>query len=388
MGVSMSLNAQTWGWGTVQVQGASNGLRVFSGPNPNSHHGNQSWGSFTSGATALGSSAQVSYQGNVGDTIYAGVYDCNGNYISAADIVSQPRDTLQFNLQITCMPDPCESVGDVVTYTTGGRSFLNLYNLVDTTGMGATVPFTVTWSNGTVISPAYDTATVPLNATAYCIYQNSCGATFTYCDSVNNNGGGSGNPGTCTALFTFDTINSINFGGNLVLWNMSSTTAAGNLDYIWDWGDGNYSNGQYPSHTYIDTGVYNICLTVIDSANACTDTYCDSIGFDANGNLVYKTMQGFSIVVIDPATIGQNENSLESLIDFYPNPANSNFWIEAPTNIESVLVYSLSGELVQRISSDKLDGQRVEVTIQNSGLYIIEVHTHQGIARKKMLIQN
>lgn len=51
-----------------------------------------------------------------------------------------------------------------------------------------------------------------------------------------------------------------------------STSPNGISQWIWDFGDGTTQNGpNNPSHSYIDTGVYNISLVVIDSTG-CTDT--------------------------------------------------------------------------------------------------------------------
>lgn len=50
-----------------------------------------------------------------------------------------------------------------------------------------------------------------------------------------------------------------------------------NYSYSWDFGDSTYSANQNPSHTYIKPGVFNVCLTIIDSVNFCSDTYCKSI---------------------------------------------------------------------------------------------------------------
>ncbi|MFN0187613.1 MAG: PKD domain-containing protein [Bacteroidia bacterium] len=50
-----------------------------------------------------------------------------------------------------------------------------------------------------------------------------------------------------------------------------------NYYYHWNFGDGFVSNAMYPNHYYSSSGWYNVCLTVIDSLNNCSDTWCDSI---------------------------------------------------------------------------------------------------------------
>lgn len=47
-----------------------------------------------------------------------------------------------------------------------------------------------------------------------------------------------------------------------------------NYVYHWDFGDGTTSNQPYPWHQYASSGTYNVCLTVIDSLQGCSDTQC------------------------------------------------------------------------------------------------------------------
>jgi|GEM_PF-549658 len=54
--------------------------------------------------------------------------------------------------------------------------------------------------------------------------------------------------------------------------------------YYWSFGDGDTSNLKEPTHTYIYSGVYNVCLTISDTNN-CLSTMCDSIiASNINGN--------------------------------------------------------------------------------------------------------
>jgi PKD repeat protein len=47
--------------------------------------------------------------------------------------------------------------------------------------------------------------------------------------------------------------------------------------WFWDFGDGNNSSLQHPTHTYATTGAKTVCLTVTGvnaDGTVCTDTYC------------------------------------------------------------------------------------------------------------------
>ena len=143
----------------------------------------------------------------------------------------------------------------------------------------------------------------------------SCYSSF--CDSVQipgNNGGG-GNPSTCQAGFVLwqDSVNtSLYYGYN-------TSTGSSSMTYLWDFGDGTTATGPYPTHTYANTGIYNVCLTIVDSMNNCTSTYCDSAG-------VFKLMNtGMSQIIILPNTstgINYNETNIDAVVS--PNPVNEN----------------------------------------------------------------
>lgn len=82
--------------------------------------------------------------------------------------------------------------------------------------------------------------------------------------------------GSCNALFTpFDSL------GYGYFYNQSSPMNALSL---WDFGDGTtgVSMGDI-THPYNAIGTYYVCLTVIDSVNSCSSTYCDSIRITTGG---------------------------------------------------------------------------------------------------------
>lgn len=76
-------------------------------------------------------------------------------------------------------------------------------------------------------------------------------------------------PCNCTADFTWmDTLGYTYF--------ISSTTASG-PSYFWDFGDGNNSTQQNPSHNYANAGTYTVCLYVYDSLQNFCDSACHTV---------------------------------------------------------------------------------------------------------------
>ena len=65
-----------------------------------------------------------------------------------------------------------------------------------------------------------------------------------------------------------DTTNQLNATFN-------DLTSAAVTSWAWDFGDGNTSNIQSPSHTYSSSGTYNVCLIVTDTCGS--DTLCKNV---------------------------------------------------------------------------------------------------------------
>jgi len=211
-----------------------------------------------------------------------------------------------------------------------------------------------------------------------------------YCDTIVVGSGGGGNQHLCTASYMVDTVNSGLFQNQLIIWESSSSN--GNIvSYSWDFGDGTTINAQYPSHTYAATGVYGVCLTITSVqttaagvVDTCISTFCDSVGFDANGNLVYKN--GFTINVIDPSTVGIEEMLLNESLALYPNPSNGKVnlsWDES-VEVEQVSVLSMTGQVVRSLAAD---GAQMEIDNLPAGAYLVRVEAATTSKTLRLIIQ-
>ncbi len=97
----------------------------------------------------------------------------------------------------------------------------------------------------------------------------------------------------------------------------------GNPDtWSWDFGDGATSGEQNPVHTFAQEGMYNVCLTISNTADSCQSTYCedvfiynDSTGGDCYGYFEHYATDSASLS-IDFAAVNYSSDSMSYSWDF------------------------------------------------------------------------
>ena len=180
---------------------------------------------------------------------------------------------------------------------------------------------------------------------------NQC--TDTYCDSI----WVSGIVNPCNG--TFANFASTDFGAGIFSFNNSS---AGNfLSYYWEFGDGNNAYTNNAQHQYASNGYYDVCLTIFDSINQCTDTYCDSIWVTGSGTPC-SLVANFNIVDNGAGNYSFNNNtSTVSSLDFYWNFGDGN----SSCSTSPSHTYNSNGVyVVQLMAFDLLDSNCYDMFIQ------------------------
>ena len=123
--------------------------------------------------------------------------------------------------------------------------------------------------------------------------------------------------------------------------------------WAWDFGDGNTSSQQSPSHTYASTGNYTVQLTVTtDCGIKSTSTTFNNIGLDENG--------------------------LENAV-FYPNPTEDILNIALGQNEGSAVIeiYDVLGALVSVSEyANVSSGIRLDLSSLPSGVYRVSLRTN------------
>jgi PKD repeat protein len=162
--------------------------------------------------------------------------------------------------------------------------------------------------------------------------------------------------------------------------NVVNSATGNSLTYLWNFGDGNTSTLQNPSHTYVTAGPFYLCLT-IDDGNGCTDMYCDSIG--KNGVIFNKT-GGFNINVSSPNTTGIDNINLNREINIYPNPTSNQLTITTGQNISEVAIIDITGKTIMVA---KENTNTLNVTDLSDGIYFIQLITEERTITKKFVKQ-
>jgi PKD repeat protein len=214
-----------------------------------------------------------------------------------------------------------------------------------------------------------------------CLSINAGGCTDHYCSNVAVDTSVI-NPTGCRAFFAIVQLSPF----QVTIVNLSSGI---NLSFVWDFGDGSTDTQPYPSHFYANTGIYNLCLTVAD-ASGCSDTYCDTLAVDSLGN-IFRSMAGFTINVVSPSQLtGVNEINVEKNYSIYPNPVNSDLFINVKSGGNKITGYRILSLLGSELSRGNMNGFEGSVNMKDlsSGTYLLEITSSDGSHGYKSIIKN
>ncbi len=136
----------------------------------------------------------------------------------------------------------------------------------------------------------------------------------------------------------------------------------GAKNYYWDFGDGNFSEEENPHHTFIQAGVYEVCLTAFNDAE-CEETICQTfelttqiqhVNYDPENKVYPVPFDDFLIITLNKELNWQSLEviSANSQRVYYQNPATdeSDFRLQtskwAP-GIYLIIATAHSGEKVR-----------------------------------------
>ena len=165
---------------------------------------------------------------------------------------------------------------------------------------------------------------------------------------------------------------------------ITHTSLGNNLNFFWDFGDGNTSTQVYPTHQYGGPGTYLVCLTVWDSLTNCQDTHCDTI----------TIAQGQSPVIVIQAPITSVQEAAVLDIGLYPNPVQDilglRLGLESSEEVRIRLV-DMHGRVVLERAPEFLSAGEHRIELDASqladGLYLTQIQIGGQVFTEKAFVR-
>ena len=160
------------------------------------------------------------------------------------------------------------------------------------------------------------------------------------------------------------TFNSVNTNETFTFTN----TSQNGVSYLWDFGDGNNSTDESPTHSYSTLGNFTVTLTI---------TNCEEIDITTKDVTVNA--------------LGINDEDLISNFTIVKNPANSILEIESSkftSKTYTLEVYSVIGQRIIKTHSTSIKNQQININSLQSGMYFVQILSNNKlIFTKKFLKQ-
>jgi len=159
-----------------------------------------------------------------------------------------------------------------------------------------------------------------------------------------------------------------------------SDSSSGNItNWQWDFGDGNSSTEQNPTHTYEVVDTFTVSLTVTGPS-----------GSDKKTRINY-------IIVKNPSGVTDKDDSAllakYELSQNYPNPFNpeTNINFTLPySDIVKIVVFNLNGKVVETLFNGKKESGyhslKWNASTKPSGVYLIKMQSDTFVKTKKCLL--
>lgn len=150
--------------------------------------------------------------------------------------------------------------------------------------------------------------------------------------------------------------------------NFTDNSSGDVTSYLWDFGDGNISTNQNPTHTYADSDIYDVTLTI---TGPC----------------------GQDVTVISTSGMSNTVSiELASKIEIHPNPTAGNFMIELPSQLAKqnmdIKIVDVIGKTVLDIGTIKNQEQiSVNAGTLADGVYFVKMAGEDFRISRRMVKQ-
>lgn len=143
----------------------------------------------------------------------------------------------------------------------------------------------------------------------------------------------------------------------------NTSSFGGDIEFIWDFGDGDADTVTNALHTYDTTGTFVVCLT----ANGMCDTItiCDTLNLS-----------------IGDSKLGEHQKNRPYI---YPNPTKGGFWIYDNANNTQIKIFNLQGEVIYTYEHNG-DG-KVDF-YPSPGVYLVQFKSESSNITSRLIVTN
>lgn len=112
-------------------------------------------------------------------------------------------------------------------------------------------------------------------------------------------------------------------------------------------------------------------------------------GGRGNDDVILENQNGgFILEVQDTTTLSVNDiDATTDEIRMFPNPAQHQLHVQAPTNVEQISIYDLSGKRILSRENLRSNFETVSLTALSSGMYMVQIKTARTTTLKKLIVQ-
>jgi PKD repeat protein len=151
-----------------------------------------------------------------------------------------------------------------------------------------------------------------------------------------------------------------------------TNTSTGIGTYQWDFGDGDTSDEENPSHSFDAIGTYTVCLTLF--ANCDTSLHCVMITIDQLPTSVDET----------PGVP----------FELFPNPVTEMLYLKSDDHFEglqTIVIMDANGRFVfKKDNSGNFFTNQITISMKNfpEGMYFLKMIWEDGLVSKKVIKVN
>lgn len=156
----------------------------------------------------------------------------------------------------------------------------------------------------------------------------------------------------------------------------NSKVKPGQIKYFWSFGDGKTSSSRYPTHQYLGSGKYVVCLTI--TGDNCNSTFCDTVN-------VFK--EGVKLNILqDPQSDIQSLNV--NNFNVFPNPSEGVLNVQVAgfksddTRIDIMDINGRTLKSVNSLNFEMTDTVSIDLKELPQGIYYVKVSSAHFVETK------